>query len=107
MSISDFENPVYERMREKLESILDQHRRMVNCYLEYVIGKYEGLLEYSPEAKKKALRKSTFEEFHAELKLSKNLMRELEQLMLPRKFRLGFLWIDTENIKNYLKKRIS
>lgn len=107
MMISDEENPVYEIASERLTAILDQHRRLFNCYLEHIIGKFEGLLEYSPEAKKKALRKSTFEEFHAELKLCKSLMQELDLLMLPRKFRLGLLWVDCEALKGYLRKRIS
>ena len=61
MLISDQDNPIYSQMLNSLKNILNQHRRIINCYLQNMIDKFEVLLQFTPQNKKKSLRKSTFE----------------------------------------------
>lgn len=52
------------------------------------------ILDYNLEARRRSLRKGSYEDFQTELKSLQERLTEIEELMLPRKMRSTLFLID-------------
>jgi hypothetical protein len=75
-------------------------------FREQVSLKGKEIMEYNMDAKKRLLKKGNYDEFQVELKVLQQYLVDIEELMLPRKMRLGIFYIDCSELRNKLRQKV-
>lgn len=76
--------------------VVNEVFRVHKLFKVQVEAKVKEIMEYNIESKKKSLRKGNYSEFQEELRKLQSYLQEVDELMLPRKMRLGILYLDCE-----------
>jgi len=94
------------QLRSNYQQTVERVLQAETVFRKQVELKGKAVLEYNLEAKRRSLKKGGYDDFQVELRSLQQHLTEIEELMLPRKMRLGVFLIDCRELLSKLRQRI-